>query len=109
MAQEENKNDLIMQQVAMMEAIDKVEYDGYQLMARIAIALFFANEWITFSELKIMMNDRGYEYSEGGNRGLASSVKTAEESYRNINEDLRHAIAVSFRSKDGNLAFNPDN
>ena len=131
MKQAKTKNDLMMQKVAIMEAVDKVEYEGYQLMARIAIALYDQekydndqqNDWITFSTLKAIMNDNGYEYSEGwNNRGIASSVKTAEEEYRAIRDQkaenssewlaleyIRHAIAVSFRNKDGQLAFNPDN
>ena len=121
MEQATDKNDLIMQKVAMMEALDQVEYDGYQLMARIAIALFFANEWITFSELKVMMNSRGYEYSENEkNRGIASSVSAAQTKYGQARENavsdeekesleyIRHAIAVSFRNKDGEISYDSD-
>ncbi|OYQ82384.1 hypothetical protein [Wohlfahrtiimonas chitiniclastica] len=124
-----DKNDLIMQKVAMMEAVDKVKDKDYQLMARIAIALYDQekyddgeqNDWITFSTLKTIMNANGGDYSEGwNNRGIASSVSTAQTYYgqaredavdkkeKKTLEDIRHAIAVSFRNKDGKISYNPE-
>jgi len=112
-----------MRKVELMKEIAKVDDECYRLIAWIAITIYDEKEylknkeeyiknqefWITFSDLKILMNEYGLGYSEGGNRGLASDVGRAEEEYRKTNEYIRHAIAVSFRNKDGNLAFNPDN
>ena len=116
----ENKSQLI-------EAISKVNDDSYRLMAWIAITFYSQdrnekedNDWITFSTLKALMTNHGYEYSEGGNRGIASSVSAAQTYYGQAMENaenkndkqcleyIRHAIAVSFRNKDGYISYDPD-
>lgn len=129
MAQEKTKNDLLIHQLEIMKVINKVEYEGYRLMARIALALYDQekyengqkNDWITFSTLKTIMNENDYDYSEGrNNRGIASSVSAAQTKYGQAREDaddekekesleyIRHAIAVSFRNKDSEISYNPE-
>lgn len=113
--------------INLMKEISKVDDASYRLMAWIAITLYDQNknekegsDWITFSTLKALMRDHGHEYSTEGNRGIASSVSTAQTYYgqamenaANQNEKqyleyIRHAIAVSFRNKDGHISYDPD-
>ena len=128
MAQEENQNTLLIYQAEIKKVIEKVSDQDYQLMARIALALYDQEKydknekfWITFSALKTIMNESGCDYSDGwNNRGIASSVSAAQTKYGQAREDavndeekesleyIRHAIAVSFRNKDGEISYNPD-
>lgn len=109
--------------IELMKAISQVNDESYRLMAWLAITLYDQakyegneNDWITFSTLKTLMKDHGYEYLEGGNRGIASSVSTAQTYYGQAEENadyndklylgyIRHAIAVSFRNKDGHISY----
>lgn len=94
-----------MEKLELIKAIRLVEDERYQLMAKVAVALYEHDTWITFDSLKSILKDHGFDYSEDQNRGLASSIKAAEEAYRAINEEIRHAIAVTYRNKNGELAF----
>lgn len=120
----------------LMKAISLVKKESYRLMAWIAITICNEEEylknreeyiknkefWITFDTLKEIMKDYGYEYSEDANRGLASSITGAYNHYRDERDrakleqradsenldSIRRAIAITFRDKDGNFAYDPE-
>lgn len=77
--------------------------EKYDLIGRLAIALYGQGITISFSSLKQIMIDNGFDYSS--NRGMASSVKAAFYAWEEIDPVVHHAIAYNFVGKDGLFAW----
>jgi len=83
----------------------KTGNEKYDLIGGLAIALYGQSIVISFSALKQIMIDHGFEYSQESNRGIASSVKAAFYAWEEIDPVVHHAIAYNFVGKDGKFAW----
>lgn len=78
-----------------------VNDERYQLIGEIAIALYSKDVRISLDSLKSIMKDHGFDYSEDGNRGLASSVSAAYNAWEKVDPVIHHAIAYTYTNKYG--------
>ena len=75
----------------------------YDFIGELAIALYSKKIRMSLSALNEMLNDRDAAY--GNNRGLASGVAAAYRHWKEKDPVVHHAIAFTFRNKDGQLAW----
>lgn len=78
----------------------------YQLMGQLAIALHSQGIQITLDALKQILQDKGFSYADGSNRGLGASVRAAYDAWVEVgaNDDdttVPAAIAHTFTGKNG--------
>lgn len=83
----------------------EVENKTYNLIGKVAIALYGQNINITLDALKQILNDHGFEYGSEGNRGIASSVSAAYRAWEKVDPVVYHAIAHVFTGRDGVKAW----
>lgn len=82
-----------------------LENSTYDLIGRIAIALYSQGITITLDALKQILNDEGSNYSLNGSIGLGQSVAAAYRRWEKVDPVVHHAIAFTFRGRDGQLPW----
>jgi len=75
----------------------------YDFIGELAIALYSKKIQISLSSLNSILRDKGAEY--GNNRGLGSGVSAAWRHWKEKDPVIHHAIAYTFRDKDGNIPW----
>ncbi|HAS8560993.1 MULTISPECIES: hypothetical protein [Gammaproteobacteria] len=75
----------------------------YDFIGELAIALYSKQINISLSALNAILADKGVEY--GNNRGLASGVAAAYRHWEKKDPVIYHAIAFTFRDKNGNIPW----
>lgn len=75
----------------------------YDLIGELAIALYSQKIQISLNALNSILDDKGAAY--GNNRGLASGVSAAYRHWKSKDPVVHHAIAFTFRDKNGGLAW----
>jgi|TARA_R110000744_G_C18961211_1_gene516924 hypothetical protein len=75
----------------------------YDFIGTLAIALYSQKISISLSALNSILADKGVEY--GNNRGLGSGVSAAWRHWEKKDPVIHHAIAFTFRDKDGNIPW----
>ncbi len=80
---------------------NSTEDPRYDLIGRLAFALYGQEITISLSALKHIMIEHGFEYSENSNRGMARSVSAAFHAWEKLDPVVHHAIAWNFFGKDG--------
>jgi len=78
----------------------------YDFIGQLAIALYSQGITITLDALKQILNDNGDQYSLGGNVGIGQSVAAAYRAWENVDAVIHHAIAHTYKGRDGNFAWN---
>ncbi len=78
----------------------------YDFIGDLAIALYTKQIPISLSSLNSILKDKGCEY--GNNRGLGAAVSAAWRHWQTKDKDqvIHHAIAYTYRDKDGNIPWN---
>lgn len=75
----------------------------YDFIGTLAVALYSQKIRISFSALNSILADKGAEYDN--NRGLAAGVSAAWRHWEKKDPVIHHAIAFTFRDKDGNISW----
>jgi len=79
------------------------ENKTYDLIGKLAIALYGQQLQISLSSLNSILADKGLGYDS--NRGLASGVSAAYRRWEEIDPVIHHAIAYTFTDKNGDLPW----
>lgn len=83
----------------------EVENKTYNLIGKLAIALYGQNINITLDALKQILNDHGDHYSSDSNLGIGQSVAAAYRAWEKVDPVVYHAIAHVFTGRDGVKAW----
>tara|TARA_R110002124_G_scaffold134495_1_gene297250 strand:+ start:2949 stop:3221 length:273 start_codon:yes stop_codon:yes gene_type:complete len=86
--------------------IHEVENEVFNFIGKLSVALYSQGIQISFDALKQILNDHGQNYSEESNRGLGKVVSSAYDAWKEVDPVVHHAIAYTFRGKDGELLWN---
>ncbi|MFV0176159.1 hypothetical protein OBK27_04355 [Empedobacter falsenii] len=79
----------------------ELENSNYNLIGKIAIALYGQDITISLDALKQILNDHGANYKPDGNVGIGQSVAAAYRAWRDVDPVIHHAIAHVFVGRDG--------
>jgi hypothetical protein len=82
-----------------------VNNDVYDFIGQLSIALYSQGITITLDALKQILNDEGNQYSEVSNLGLGKSVSTAYHAWEAVDPVIHHAIANTFKGRNGNFPW----
>ncbi|MFQ2107785.1 hypothetical protein [Aeromonas rivipollensis] len=77
--------------------------DIYDFIGELAIALYSKNINISLSALNAILADKDSAY--GNNRGLAAGVSAAWRHWEKKDPVIHHAIAYTFRDKNGDVPW----
>ena len=77
----------------------------YDLIGKLALALYGQDIKITLDALKQILNDNGAKYSYASNFGLGQSVSAAYHAWEKIDPLVHQAIANTFIGRDGNFSW----
>ena len=75
----------------------------YDFIGDLAIVLYLKKIQITLSSLNSILKDKGAEY--GNNRDLGTGVSAAWRHWKEKDPVIYHAIAYTFRDKNGNIPW----
>lgn len=82
-----------------------VNNDTYDFIGQLSIALYSQGIQISLDALKQILNDRGENYSEESNRGLGKVVSSAYKAWEKVDPVVHHAIAWTFKGRDGEFPW----
>ncbi|GAL00504.1 hypothetical protein JCM19314_2112 [Nonlabens ulvanivorans] len=82
-----------------------VHNENYDLIGRLALALYGQNITITLDALKLILNDHGTTFSDQSNLGLGRSVSAAYRKWEKVDPVIHHAIAYTFKGRDGKFPW----
>lgn len=85
--------------------VHNVEHKTYQFFGQLSIALYSQGIQISLDALKQILNDEGEQYSETSNRGLGQSVSVAYRAWETVDPVIHHAIAWTFKGRDGHFPW----
>lgn len=85
--------------------MNQVEDKTYNLIGKLAIALYGQNINTTLNALKQILNDHGENYSLDSNLGIGQSVAAAYRAWEKVDPVIYHAIAHVFIGRDGLKAW----
>ena len=76
----------------------------YEFIGDLAIALYSKKVTVSLSSLNQILSDNRFD-NYGSNRGLAAGVAAAYRYWGEKDPVVHHAIAYTYRDRDGNLAW----
>lgn len=79
------------------------KHEIYDFIGEHAIALYSKKIKISLTSLNSILKDKNAEY--GNNRGLGSGVSAAWRYWESKDPVIHHAIAYTYRDKDGNIPW----
>lgn len=85
--------------------IHEVENEVFNFIGKISIALYSQGIQISLDALKQILNDHGQNYSEESNRGLGKVVSSAYAAWEEVDPVVHHAIAWTFKGRDGEFPW----
>ncbi len=79
--------------------------ESYELIGKLAIALYTQRIKLRLSALQKILNDKGADYE--GNPGMGQVVSAAYRYWKEVKEDwvIHHAIAYSFTGQNDEYLF----